>query len=496
MMMMNEDTWSHHPEEDDDQQKYTSWSIHEESRKQLIQRATTRLRRRLLEEKLQDIMRQLIHCQAQLETIRVDTSATMTSITNMPEDASEEGVQRMNRQMDVLEKRLESHKFDLDQFFQPTSATVTVSSETSEDMNESSSSPFTALSMSRLSSLSIMPSIFGGSSRASTRATSVSSESFTESKQKAQIVYQHVHQQKKEKRRKRVKHHKRRYQESVISASLTAAHMDDTFSEQEDQNDWHRRRVLCTADEDDYDEEDEQDPFYDLAGKRSFRAGSFCGSVYCDGQEPRTPLPSQGGNMAALAWRRRQRRKEFLHRMTDDALSSVSSNLSSLRLSNTPEQRHPLVPSGNYYEYYPETERSFDSQDRHSPDIWTLQSRYMSTRLYPERNVLDEAMSFLDCVEQTGDDNGFREDLYLLLRNPDLCRRPFSEIESTMHELRQQEQQRQKRSSLIRPVHSMMYKATLSTLQWCRFLSVLSAAVVISLLKGPEDLLHNPPISR
>lgn len=458
MMMINQDNWSNHSDED---QNYSS--IEEEvSRRQLIQRATTRLRRRLLEEKLQDVMRHLAHVQARLETVRVDTAATIRTVADMPEEATEEGIQKMNRQMDILEKRLESHKLDLDQFLpyhsqeqQPVDLAPTASS----------SSTLTALSMSRLSSLSIVPSFFGGASRPSTRATSVCSESFKETQLSSGDELQ-----KKEKRRKRVKHQKRRYQESVVSHSNSAG---------SEQDDWHRR-ILCTAG----DEEEEDDPFYDLAGKRSFRAGSFCGSVYCETQGPQTPLPQGGHNRAEFASRRRQRRKEFMHRMSSESL-----------IQRSDDHHHPLSPTRIHFEHQPGLESSSDDDEQcsQSSDILTLQSHYLSTQLYPERNILDEAMSFLDGVEESsGDDGGFREDLYLLLRNPDLCCRPFSEIESTMHELRQQEQNKRRSSN----IHDMMYSATLSTLQWCRFLSVLSAAVVISILKGPEDLLHNPPISR
>ncbi|CAO3678386.1 unnamed protein product [Rhizopus stolonifer] len=378
----------------------------DQSRSQLIQRATTRLRRRLLEENLQDLMRQLVHVQASLETIRVDTAATIANVNDMPEDATEEGIQKMNRQMDVLEKRLQSHQFNLVHFIPP-----------SPPSSVSFHSP-------------------------STRATSVVSD-MSDRKE----THLPNDQQKRKERRKRVRNQKRRYQESV------ASYPSEECSDCTPVDDWHQR-VLCTAG----DEEEQDDPFYDLAGKRSFRAGSFCGSVYDESQESQTPSQH---NLVEFAWRRRQRRKDLSRRASiqDDLALSVS-------------QHHPLSP--------------IQPEENESRDLWALQLHYINSTLYSERNLLDEAMSFMENVE--GDDGGFREDLYLLLKNPDLCCRPFSEIQTTMHELRQQE------GYLIRPVHSLLYKVTLSTLQWCRFLSVLSAAVVISVLKGPEDLCS--PISR
>ncbi|KAG1235092.1 hypothetical protein G6F68_018937 [Rhizopus microsporus] len=66
-----------------------------------------------------------------------------------------------------------------------------------------------------------------------------------------------------------------------------------------------------------------------------------------------------------------------------------------------------------------------------------------------------------------------------------------------LHQAQQQHQQQQRQhGNPIQPVKDMMYKATTSTLKWCKFLSVLSVAVVISIMKGPEDLAHNLPISR
>ncbi|KAG1137530.1 hypothetical protein G6F37_010621 [Rhizopus arrhizus] len=470
---MTINNWSNHPKEDNIS----------ESRKQLIQRATTRLRRRLLEEKLQDVMRQLVQLQAQLETVRADTAATISTISNMPEEVTEEGVQKMNRQMDTLEKRLEMHQVELNGFICP-------HNEPSDIIPDERLSSFTTLS--RFSSLSFVSSFFGG---ASTRATSISSETF---EKKTGQVSQEDNQQKKEKRRRRVKDQRRRYQESVINAS------SQVDSEKVAENDWHFRHILCTVGDEDNEEED--NPFYDLSGKRSFRAGSFCGSVY--GEEIDTSTSSEVGSVSQIAWRRHRilRRKNLLNRIKnkndmddnyddDDGIFSASDISSSDRSAFYPKE-FSLSNSISFSQDGQSDSAYGDDEDEYSKrrDIWTLQSYYMNTHLYPERNVLDEAMSFLDDVENDADDGGFCEDLYLLLRNPDLCCRPFSEIESAMHELRQQQQRQH--GNPIQPVKDMMYKATTSTLKWCKFLSVLSVAVVISIMKGPEDLAHNLPISR
>ncbi|OBZ86644.1 hypothetical protein A0J61_05299 [Choanephora cucurbitarum] len=392
-------------------------------RQELIQRATSRLRRRVLEQGLQDIMRDIASLQAQLDTLRLEAVTTMDTMANVSEDPkTAEGTQRMNRQMDILEKRLESHKSGLFQL-------------QSSNLMAKVTSTQSSTSMSRLSSLSLMPSIFCRSDTTISQATSVSDN------------------------------------KGLMD--------EDTMSE-----------INCHSSIDD------DDPFYDLAGKRSFRAGSFCGSVYHENQQIPT-VPIQDGNSTDIRQRRRQRRQRHRQSMerrqregTDDSvysedLSSVSS------LGQKEIFHHPLSPimrpigADGYL---------FDN----SMESWlSSYSPNMLNQLCPQRNVLDEAMSFLD----ENDDGGFEEDIYLLLQNPDLCSRPLSEIEATMNELRLQERKGSVLRfaiQLLKPTAwyqlglkysgNLVYQMTCYSLQWCRFLSVLSAAVVISIMKGPDDI--------
>jgi hypothetical protein len=516
----------------DENRKRTSWCLEEllqdgqdedRLRQELIQRATTRLRRRMLEQGLQDVMRQVVSLQTQLETLRLDAATTIDTVSDIADESkSTEGVQRLNRQMDVLERRLKSHQLGLyqlqnnDAIKQDQSVLASEAMAKSDSFASSHTTPLTALSMSRLSSMSIMSSIFGRASTPSSRATSISDNSSMAS-------------EKKDKRRysKKSSKYSSQFQETV-----SAFKEDDSVSQTEslDSSEWQQPTIG-----------EEDHPFYDLAGKRSFGAGSFCGSVYHDDQEtqhvPTMTLPVPSGNTAEIRSRRRERRKRHQQRrqqhhdfMSDDG-SVISDDVSTYSSISGPSSivtnarydvyyRHPLSPTtppphytGSFFEQmqqprlYKDPMQSWLAsheyihlEEQELPtDIYNVQN----TSIYPQRTVLDEVMSFWDSISENGDDGGLGEDLYLLLRNPDLCCRPLSEIESTMNELRQQEHPVNMMAvkdtlRLLNPAawyqlgikysSDLIYNATCSSLQWCRFLSVLAAAVVISVLKGPEDI--------
>lgn len=102
---------------------------------------------------------------------------------------------------------------------------------------------------------------------------------------------------------------------------------------------------------------------------------------------------------------------------------------------------------------------------------------------YEERNVLDDAMSFLDSLSDNADDGGFGQDMDFLLRHPDLCCRPLSEIQGTMTEI----QRRESQTTLAQWTQA----ACAQSWKWYKFLNVLTAAVMISVLKGPDDMLDD-----
>ncbi|EPB81880.1 hypothetical protein HMPREF1544_11394 [Mucor circinelloides 1006PhL] len=517
-------------ESDEQQQKRTSWCIESDDdeqrlRQELIQRATARLRRRMLEQGLQDVMRQVVSLQTQLEALRVDATTTIDTVSTIfDESKTAEGTQKMNRQMDILEKRLESHRMGLVQLqeqqqqqhhhqLQQKSAVDQPSSMLTSEAMEKSDSNLTAMSMSRLSSLSLMSSIFGrscSSSAATSRATSVSGG-----------VDQHDLK----------KYHSQEQQlQQDPFESLSTLEDDDDISQIESigNSDWRSVSASSSA------SAAEDHPFYDLAGKRSFGAGSFCGSVYHDNQQDPVTVPAPCNNSAEIRSRRRQRRQrhkqqlEQLQHQSEDDESVISDDLStfssisglSMVKNNEIYLHHPLSPTtpppnctGSFFDQiqqYPMMNNKKDPMQAwlssHDDDFNDMA---WDKAVYSQRNVLDEAMSFLDGLSENGSDGGFREDVYLLLENPDLCCRPLSEIETKMNELRRQETTKQQAPSftdfmlkdilwLLKPSAwcqlavkystNLIYSLTCSSLQWCRFLSVLAAAVVISILKGPEDI--------
>lgn len=501
---------------DSENEKRTSWGLEDDDddeqqlRQELIQRATARLRRRLLEQGLQDVMSQVVSLQTQLETLRLDAATTIDTISGLFDDNDikpTEGSQKMNRQMDVLERRLEAHKAHLHHFvsIEKAEQQPKKNKHVTETAAKNEPTPLTALSMSRLSSLSLVSSIFGRSSIASgsSRATSVSDRCYMK-------------------------------EEHCCQDNMSSLEDDDCISQIENIS----GHSYCQQQQ---IEHEEDHPFYDLAGKRSFKAGSFCGSVYHDNdQEQQYQLPSQNENSAEIRWRRRQRRQRHQKHLeqrqqqyfsdnessTSDNVSTFSSisgysnvNVHSRHQNNMYHPLSPVTPppnylaDGNYFQQFMQQDSGFYKDLTQS---WLTSSNFndcqendwansilQKTNIYPERNVLDEAMSFLDSLSENGDDGGFGEDMYLLLRNPDLCCKPLSEIESTIHELRQQEKPKdisikKYLLDMVNPVAwcqmgiqlstDVVYKATCSSLQWCRFLSVLAAAVVISILKGPEDI--------
>ncbi|KAI9335868.1 hypothetical protein BD770DRAFT_401900 [Pilaira anomala] len=465
-------------------------------RQELIQRATTRLRRRLLEQGLQDVLTQVISLQTQLESLRLDTTTTIDTIATIFEKQKDEepDSEKTNRQMDVLERRLATHKSSLEDL-------VTQQDDQSIKSDHSNPSSPTALTMSRLSSLSLMSSFFG---------------------------------------------------RSTNGTNSTATSVSDQYSLKES--------VLMDDDGISHIEHIRGEPFYDLAGKRSFKEGSFCGSVYHkqqQQQQQQQELPAPVTNLSEIRWRRRQRRQRHQKHIEkqqfySDEESLISDDLSSLSslshydhpitlpchpLSTTPNYRHPMTDS--YFknsntndltqswlsctEFIQQQQYQLRQQQQLEEQITTAAEATAATAattetaaeaaealaaaaeaaaaittiggntyLYPQRNVLDEAMSFLDGIGENGDDGGFGEDMYLLLGNPDLCCRPLSEIENTIQELRQQHKQNYfNPSTWCQLGMNIIYDTTCTSLQWCRFLSVLSAAVVISLMKGPEDVARH-----
>lgn len=384
--------------------------------------------------------------QTKLESLRVDTITTLDTVANIFDGSkSPEITQKMNRQMDILEKRLSAHKLTLQTLSQHEEETIPM--EKSQSISSSSRHSF-------------MSSIFGDrSSSISSCATSIE------------------------------ENNKQPYLQDDDQISYIESITSPYFEKHQ---------------------EEEDHPFFDLAGKRSFGAGSFCGSVYQDNfdttphQEPTLLLSPPRSNRRRQRRQRHQQQLQQLYPIETDSLTEHSS-------SEVEQYHHPLSPPtyhGALNRYFLDSSMHEWYHNNNDQLMYLHQEEEQETKwtkdCFNQRNILDEAMSFLDGLGEDGDDGGFGEDMYLLLQNPDLCCKPLSEIEMTMKELRQQQSRGlmlKKVIHLLKPTtwiqlafkysRMMLYTMACTGLDWCRFLSILAAAVMISLLKGPEDIKRN-----
>ncbi|KAG0165373.1 hypothetical protein DFQ28_008959 [Apophysomyces sp. BC1034] len=484
---------------------------------ELIQRATTRLRRRLLEEGLSDIMRELIHKQSQLEFLRAETAATIDAVTRLEnqEDCMTEDddacssvdqhtgdTKKQNLQLDVLERRLQTHKDQLGQIKAP--ETVNAKTNTAQPAPVKASLPsLSALSMSRLSSLSLMSSLFSRSPSQSDSSSSVTtfSDSMSESCTTSSIdcdpsVNDPEEQQRRHRRRRRVRHHRQRYQERAKTGeSFTELEWKSQIS-----NDWQQQNEQL---------------FY--GGLQD----DYCKQHQPKSADPMMPAPTALSNHLERRNNHHHQRYESMSSIETplDLMSmSSSSSLSSTRgLRDLPSVAHRLAAAASHARHPlsprtpttpppppPFLQESFGERTMYGDDgeleTWLIrpgyepsltaeEEKWITPRMQalPERNVLDEAISFLDGLSEDADDGGFGEDFYFLLRHPDLCCRPLDEIKDTISQLRQDEQQLD--AATWGQYGSQCTKAVACTgWKWCKFLSILATAVTISIVNGPDDL--------
>ncbi|CAO3607312.1 unnamed protein product [Cunninghamella blakesleeana] len=136
-----------------------------------------------------------------------------------------------------------------------------------------------------------------------------------------------------------------------------------------------------------------------------------------------------------------------------------------------------------------------------------------------QRTVLDDTLDFLDQynqdnfssnnsmkknkmdqqIEDDGFDEQFFQDMAFLLDHPEICNRPLADVTPLLkqHQLEQSYSNSSCNSLSLMNHHSYQIEKhhhqqqqskLQSVYQWGRFLSVLSATYVVSLLKGPDDL--------
>ncbi|KAI8139098.1 hypothetical protein BJV82DRAFT_273901 [Fennellomyces sp. T-0311] len=385
-------------------------------RNDLIEKATMRLRRRLLEERLSEVMRDVIQMQSQLEFLRVDASATIDAVSNIQDDDQ-------NCRLEALERRLDAHRSQLDKLKNITPANGQDEEQQKQPRTRNSSSAF---SMSRLSSLSLMSSLFSRVSPSSTRVTSRATSCYDDNDDDCMSVASTILSDTPEERQRR---HRRRTRVK-----------------------YHRQAQMSRTDND----------------------SSFLTELKWNEKAPTMfPMPDQPYD--------NPRRNDGNDDDDDDNTLSEFDSMSSASSLSHPRALYDVIPDAASL-----------LQQHHPLSPLNMDFDFLSDSYQFDRNVLDDALSFLDSMSDFADDGGFGEDMEFLLRHPDLCSRPLDEIRGTMVEFR-------RRESITVPaalyqygagwVSSLGYSACAKSVRWCKFLSILFAAVMISVLKGPQDML-------
>ncbi|KAI9016498.1 hypothetical protein CLU79DRAFT_314363 [Phycomyces nitens] len=433
---------------------------------ELIQRATTRLRRRRLEEDLLDVISSLTSLRTQLESFKLEAEATIDAVSKIEQEDSlvDSNVdrrvsenQKHNQELDVLERRLQAHKLQLDQFKpidQPIPAHLTP--------------PVPTPSVSRLTSLSSLfsraPSVTSASSVTSeSSVTSISDNEDLTSTQECPVSPEEE-QQRRHRRRRRVRRVRQQHQERVRL-------------DQED--------TVAT--------ELEWKPKYWPIEKNEIQ-----------------DIPHYEPTMTADNFRSnrpyRQHRSDSISSLSDISISSSSSfssprgldDIDDLCLLYKPSRpHHPLSPASSFNlsqhqasYIYPEDDMCSlgDSKPYH-------QLIFDSQQEYPtHKKILDEIEDIVD--NDAHYDTDLMDDILNILNNPEFSGRSFAEIQDTVVAMRQSSVQlypsafspsswleHGKKQSI-----SIANNAVGSSWKWCKFLSILSASVMVSLANGPQDI--------
>ncbi|KAI9262164.1 hypothetical protein BDA99DRAFT_537510 [Phascolomyces articulosus] len=528
----------------------------------LIEKATMRLRRRLLEQQLSEVMHNVIQMQSQLEVLRVDTSATIDAVANIQQD------EQYNR-LESLERRLNAHQKQLNQLVKQAVTTEQQQPEDDDDntvavdcntttLNQKPTAQ--AFSMSRLSSLSLMSSLFSRTSTASTRATSralsdtascynddqtVEDEDDDDCMSVASSMMSDTPEarQRRHRRRRRVKHHRQAHRMRTDDVTelkwsqkaptlFPLPEQPHTMMKNTD-NDYTCSSYLdhpnLTLNQYNYDNSNnskaqEEDTLSDIGSMSTASTMSHPRAIYDMLDHHREFLKN---NLSSFQGHTRF--DDYLNDNDDDGTETTTTTqqqqedatyeknpyatamMAAMQRGDRP--RHPLSPlSENFFR---ENASSFAAAAVGLKDYYDL-----------DCNVLDDALSFLDSMSV--DDDGFGEDMEFLLQHPDLCCRPLDEVRTTMightnyptnddddsfyflqqqqrattaslynSNLRRQRHRQHQKVTIpsalyhygMRWMSSMGYSACMKSVRWCKFLSILFAAMMVSILKGPQDVL-------
>ncbi|KAG2221113.1 hypothetical protein INT45_008634 [Circinella minor] len=503
----------------------------------LIEKATKRLRRRLLEEQLSKVMQSIIQMQSQLEFLRVDASATMDAVTNIQQD------EHYSR-LESLERRLNDHQKQLNQLAKQTVETTTTTEQDDKDHDNTvavdmphhlqqqqqrqQEKPQT-FSMSRLSSLSLMSSLFSrtGSSNntpATSRAASDAASSCYNDNGNSEDVNDDCmsvassmmsdtpeERQRRHRRRSRVKHHRQAQMmrtddvtelkwnqkaptlfplpeqrtTTTTTATINPSHHHDNTMHYLGNN---KNNNYSNNDDDD---DDDDDILSDIGSMSTASTMSNPRAIYDMLDHHREFLKN---NLSSYQGDSDDDDDVDNPRHQENQIQCFNKQ-DTVTYTKNGRPRHPLSPLSQ--NFYLEGKSSFFSE----------KGGNLSDYYEFDCDVLDDALSFLD--NMSVDDGGFGEDMEFLLGHPDLCYGPLNEIlgKKTVtgsHHKEQQCTKKQSRYYHVQPkvtiptalyhygmswMSSMGYSACLKSVRWCKFLSILFAAMMVSVLKGPQDIL-------
>ncbi|KAI8339538.1 hypothetical protein BC941DRAFT_511895 [Chlamydoabsidia padenii] len=408
----------------------------------LIQQATARLRRKQLEEQLTSMMDCMAKIQVQSSYL-YDQLAGVMKMTQQLKNYDD--TEQQQQQMDLLENHFKLHQTMLHQWFPISVDSLIPADDDSQAMATSSSS----------SSLS------DGSME--TRKTMVLLEHQWDQLHRLQ-------------RRLRIKHHQRQHQ--------------------------YRQRM-----------ENSEEVLADFAIANS---------------PPTTTIQHWKNMQSAMGM-------HHLPLSTHTMISPPSPTSSSLHLaaatkSMSPSCSYQLTSYQNddpYYHLYSNqdcisylydtNEEKYDDDDGHSESSSsydTNRSEYSSIKSTPSSSftqpssflcgtpkdshdtLFDDTMAFLDqmALEHNPDnaleDDYFFDDMVFLLDHPELCHQPLADLAPLLEHQRISQANEMKSGDLSSESSPpYIYNLCTSGIQWCRFLSVLTASTMISLLNGPDDLL-------
>ncbi|SAM07892.1 hypothetical protein [Absidia glauca] len=445
----------------------------------LIQQATTRLRRKQMEEQLSSMMDYMASVQIQ-STYIYEQLASAMKMTQQLKDYDD--VEQQHQQMDLLEHQFKLHQTMLHQWF-PLS-THSLIHDDHDDTGSYSETIDAHPSPSLLSDLDKDMAALG-----------------------QQWKQLHRYQ-----RRLRVKHHRQKHQrrqrmhdmdddenvlaDLAIANSSSSATTASSASQHHHYHQHHRKNLHSAM------------GMHHLPLSNQAVISPPLSQISCRG-------PSSSSSHLAAAAAATTATKSVLPLPPLSLSPSCSCQFSYSRRPDDASHHHnhlyyntqkddmPGHPS--LYGYYDDDDDN-SSYDTNRSEYSSIDAQSLpSSDTTPPKESLDTAfddtMAFLEQMAGKGGDNDdggldgafdddFFQDMAFLLDHPELCDQSLADLTPL---LEQQHQVDNDAWEVSEPPHEAsspyIYNLCTSGVQWCRFLSVLTASTMISLLNGPDDLL-------